>query len=73
MMGAANEIKKHFGDKIDVVEYKYTRKEDIARFVKMGVAQLPSIYISGELACSSIIPSRTEFIEKVEAACKSCT
>ena len=66
MMGAANEIKAHFGDAIDVVEYKYMIKEDIARFVKMGVAQLPSIYINGVLAYSSIIPSKAEFIKKVE-------
>jgi uroporphyrinogen decarboxylase len=68
MVGAANEIKKHFGDGVDVVEYKYTLKEDIARFIKMGVAQLPSIYINGELAYSSIIPSKAEFIEKITAA-----
>ena len=66
MMGAANEIKEYFGDKIDVVEYKYIYKEDIARFVKMGVAQLPSIYINGELAYSSIIPSKADFIKRVE-------
>jgi uroporphyrinogen decarboxylase len=71
MMGAANEIKKHFGDAIDVVEYKYTVKEDIARFVKMGVAQLPSIYINGELAYSSIIPNKAAFIDKVNNAIDS--
>jgi uroporphyrinogen decarboxylase len=68
MVGAVNEIKKHFGDAVDVAEYKYTLKEDIARFIKMGVAQLPSIYINGGLAYSSIIPSKAEFIEKVTAA-----
>lgn len=66
MMGAANEIKEYFGDKIDVVEYKYIYKEDIARFMKMGVAQLPSIYINGELAYSSIIPNKADFIKRVE-------
>lgn len=71
MMGAANEIKEHYGDKVDVIEYKYMFKEDIARFMKMGVAQLPSIYINGKLAYSSIIPSKAEFIEKVEEAFSS--
>ncbi len=68
MMGAANDIKAHYGDEVDVIEYKYMFKEDIARFVKMGVAQLPSIYINGKLAYSSIIPSKAEFIAKVEEA-----
>ncbi|PAB60472.1 uroporphyrinogen decarboxylase family protein [Anaeromicrobium sediminis] len=65
MMGAANDAKEHFGDKIDVVEYKYTEKESIARCKAMGVTNLPSIYINGELVYSSIIPSRQEFIDKI--------
>ena len=68
MMGAANEVKKHFGEAIDVVEYKYMFKKDIARFAKMGVSQLPSIYINGRLAYSSIIPNKAEFTAKVVAA-----
>ncbi|MGI5958821.1 MAG: uroporphyrinogen decarboxylase family protein [Massiliimalia sp.] len=68
MASAADEIKEHFGDKVDMVIYKYTIKEDIARFAQMGVKQLPSIYINGELAYSSIIPSKAEFIQKVEEA-----
>lgn len=67
MMDAANVAKKHFGKTIDVVEYKYTKKEDIARFMKMGVKNLPSIYINGELAYSSIIPNREEFAGKIES------
>lgn len=31
MMGAANVAKEEFGDKIDMVEYKYTIKANIAR------------------------------------------
>ncbi len=66
MLSAALEVKEHFGDKVDMVEYKYTIKEDIARFMKMGVKQLPSIYINGKLVYSSIIPSKAEFIAEVE-------
>jgi len=64
MMGAANVAKEHFGDKIDMVEYKFTVKENIARCKKIGVKNLPSIYINGKLKFSSIIPSK----EKLEAA-----
>ena len=48
MMGAANVAKDTFGDAIDMVEYKFTLKENIARCKKMGVKNLPSIYINGK-------------------------
>ncbi len=66
MMGAANVAKAHFGTKIDVVEYKYTLKENIARCKAMGVKNLPSIYINGKLRFSSIIPSREELFRAIE-------
>lgn len=64
MMGAATVAKEHFGDKIDMVEYKFTIKENIARCKKMGVTNLPCIYVNGKLKFSSIIPSKEE-LEKV--------
>jgi uroporphyrinogen decarboxylase len=67
MMNSALVAGEHFGDRIDVVEYKYTRKEDIARMQKMGIANLPSMYLNGELKWASIIPSRQELFEAVEA------
>jgi uroporphyrinogen decarboxylase len=67
MMGAANDAKKHFGDAIDVIEYKYTEKESIARCKAMGVKNLPSMFINGQLAYKSIIPGRQELFEKIEA------
>ena len=65
MVKAALLAKEEFGDKVDVVEYKYTIKEDIARTKKMGVEHLPSLYINGELKWSSIIPSREELMAAV--------
>ncbi len=70
MWAVVCDAKKHFGDKIDVVEYKYTRREDIARFKKMGIANLPSLYMNGELAYSSIIPSQEELYAKIESLIK---
>lgn len=67
MMGAANEAKKEFGDAIDMVEYKYTVKENIARCKKMGVPNLPSIYINGELKFRSVVPSREELDDAIRA------
>ncbi len=65
MMAAANDAKDHFADKIEVIEYKYTSRENIARTKKMGVMNLPSIYINGELAYRSIVPNRSELIERI--------
>lgn len=60
MMAAANEAKNTLGDNIDVIEYKFTIKENIARCKKMGVSNLPSIYINGDLKFSSLVPSKEE-------------
>lgn len=65
MLKAAEEAKEEFGDAIDVVEYRYTIKEDVARIKKVGVEKLPSIYINGELKWSSIIPDREEYFEEL--------
>ena len=67
MMGAANVAKETYGDRIDMVEYKFTLKENIARCMKMGVKNLPSIYINGQLKFSSLIPSKEELEKAIEA------
>ena len=68
MMGAANGAKARYGGSIDVVEYKFTRKENIARCKKMGVQNLPAIYLNGELKFSSIIPSSEELDAAIDGA-----
>ena len=68
MMGAANEAKAVFGDAIDLVEYKFIVRENVARCVKMGVKNLPSMYINGKLKFSSIIPSRNELEDAIREA-----
>lgn len=70
MMGAANEAKATFGDAIDMVEYKFTVKENIARCKKMGVPNLPSLYINGELKFRSLVPSKDELEEAIRSAMK---
>jgi uroporphyrinogen decarboxylase len=67
MMEAAKEMKGIFGDAIDLVEYKFTVKENIARCMKLGVANLPAIYLDGKMAFSSIIPSRKELEDRIRA------
>ena len=68
MMGAADQAKERYGDAIDVVEYKYTIKENIARCRKMGVQHLPSLYINGRLKFSSLIPRREELDAAIDEA-----
>lgn len=70
MMGAANRAKADFGDRIDLVEYKFTEKDNIARCKKMGVPNLPSLYINGVLKYRSLVPSRKELTEAIEEAMK---
>lgn len=71
MLGAAVQGKEHYGDAIDMVEYKFTEKENIARCKKMGVKNLPSIYINGKLKFSSIIPSREELEAAIDEVLKA--
>ncbi len=68
MLGAALQAKETFGDRIDMVEYKYIYKENIARCAKMGVLNLPSMYLNGKLIYLSIIPSREELEGKISEA-----
>ncbi len=67
MMAAAIEAKEYFGDKIDIVEYKYTVKENIARVVKMGIKNLPTMCVNGEIKWISIIPNRRELFEVIQS------
>ncbi len=66
MWGVSQDMKEHFGDKIDVIEYKYTELKNIARCIKIGVANLPSLYINGKLKYSSLIPSPEKLIADIE-------
>lgn len=66
MLAAANDAAKAMAETVDVVEYKYTTMENIARCREVGVKQLPSIYINGKLAFSSLIPSREELIGRIK-------
>lgn len=72
MMGAANQAIDMFGDAIDVVEYKFIYKENVARCIKMGVPNLPSMYINGELKYRSIIPTRAELEAAIREAIENC-
>lgn len=68
MMNAVHVAKAHFEDQIDVVEYKIVEAENVPRVIKMGIKNLPSIVINGQLAFSSLIPNKRELFSKIEQA-----
>ena len=49
----------------EMVEYKITTPENIARMKKLSVQNLPSILINGQLCFSSLIPSNRELQEAI--------
>ncbi|MDD3824029.1 MAG: uroporphyrinogen decarboxylase family protein [Sphaerochaetaceae bacterium] len=65
MWAAAQDAVSHLDYPVDLIEYKYTVPQNIARCREVGVKQLPSIYINGKLAFSSIIPSRDELLARI--------
>ena len=66
MWASACDATTAYGDRIEVVDYKYTTREGIARCKKMGVKNLPSLYINGKLYYASIIPSQEEFFAEID-------
>ena len=66
MLNAAERGVGEFGGRVDMVEYKFTERENIARAVKLGVTKLPAIYINGKLEFSSIIPGNDELVAAID-------
>jgi uroporphyrinogen decarboxylase len=71
MFGSAKRAAERYPGEVDLIEYKITRPENLTRVKKMGVKNLPSIYINGKLKFSSIIPNNRELVEEIENARKS--
>jgi uroporphyrinogen decarboxylase len=68
MWGAALRASQELGTKVDIVEYKFTERENVARCLKMGVKNLPAIFINGQLKYSSIIPSNDQLLAEIKNA-----
>jgi len=67
MKSAADDMVSEFGDKVEILERKITEPENIARLGKLGVANLPTIVINGEVKFISVIPNREELKKAVSA------
>ncbi len=70
MLNAAQRAAHELDGAVELVEYKFTRPENVARVMKMGIKNLPSLYINGELHYSSVIPSNRELVEEIRKAIK---
>lgn len=70
MLSAAQRAAAELGGRVDLVEHKFTRPETIARVKQLGIKNLPSILINGELKFSSIIPSQRELLAELEKVLK---
>jgi uroporphyrinogen decarboxylase len=68
MLGAAQRAAGELAGKVVLVEYNFTKPENVELVMKMGVKNLPSLYINGELKFSSLIPSNRELIEEIKKA-----
>jgi len=66
MLNAAQRAVNEFGGRVDMFEYKMTSPENVARLNAMGIKNLPSIVINGELKFSSLIPSNRELVAEIE-------
>ncbi len=70
MLGAAMDIKKTYGDKVDVIEYKMLDEKTVPMMMKMGVANLPTMVINGKIEYISIIPPKAELSKKIDELLK---
>ena len=66
MLHAAERAAETLAGKIDMVEYRITRPENVARMMKMGIKNLPCILVNGELKFSSLIPGQPELLAAIE-------
>ncbi|NMA13200.1 MAG: uroporphyrinogen decarboxylase [Chloroflexi bacterium] len=66
MWNTAKRVVGEMDGAADIIEYPFNKKENVARVLKMGIKNLPSIVINGELKYSSIIPSPEELRKEIE-------
>ncbi len=65
MVGVANDVGKEVEIKVQVNEHKITTREGIGFMTKLGVANIPTICIDGEVAFASLTPSTKELAQRI--------
>ena len=67
MFSAGKDAAEKYGDKVKLIEYKMTEKENYCRVKKLGISHLPTMVIHGVHKFESIIPDKEELFNVVES------
>ena len=66
MMDAVHRAARRLSKPVDIVEHRIATREGIAAMMKLGVKNIPTLCIDGEVAFSSIIPDSNTLIARIE-------
>ncbi|NLX15264.1 MAG: uroporphyrinogen decarboxylase [Phycisphaerales bacterium] len=70
MVDAVENAAKKFPDQVEIREHKITTSRGLGHMAKLGVGQIPTICIDGEVKFPSIIPDITTLIQALEEKVK---
>jgi uroporphyrinogen decarboxylase len=70
MVDAVHRAAKRLPRPVAVREHRITTREGLAMMSRLGVRNIPTICIDGEVAFSSIIPDQNTLVARLEAAAK---
>jgi uroporphyrinogen decarboxylase len=68
MVDAVNRAARHLSKPIQIKEHRISSREGLAAMEKLGVQNIPTICIDGEVAFASFIPDQKHLIERIEEA-----
>lgn len=66
MVGAVSDAAKELPDLIEIREHKITTRDGLAHMAKLGVGQIPTICIDGEVKFPSLIPDIDTLIKAIQ-------
>jgi uroporphyrinogen decarboxylase len=66
MVGAVEEAASRLGNRVVIREHKITTRSGLGHMSKLGVGQIPTICIDGEVRFPSIIPDVNTLIQELE-------
>ena len=61
----------NFGEKVEYIEHKVKEKQAVVCMIKLGVSNIPTIVIDGEIKYVSIIPETSKLKDDIAAALKA--
>jgi uroporphyrinogen decarboxylase len=68
MVDAVHRASKNLTRPVVVTEHRITSREGIAAMARLGVKNIPTICIDGEVAFPSIIPDQNTLVSRIEEA-----